>query len=57
MNKDIKHINMIFSEYQYCINKIDDYFEYNYKSDEDREFVIDAIDLMTKKINKICDKR
>jgi len=51
---NIKQINMVFAEYQHTINKIDDYFEYSYKSQDDREFVLNAIDLMTRKIEKIC---
>lgn len=45
--------------YEKCVNKIDDYFEYRYKSDDmtgNRDFVIAAIDDMTIKLKEEIHK-
>lgn len=42
--------------YQEAVNKIDDYFEYRYKSKEDKEFVMNILDGITKKLKEFNKK-
>ena len=42
--------------YQEAVNKIDDYFEYRYKSKEDKEFVMNVLDGITKKLKEFNKK-
>ncbi len=39
--------------YSDALNEMDDYFEYRYKSKEDRDFVIDTLDNVTDKLHKL----
>lgn len=49
MNQNL--INKIRIEaYEKAINTIDDYFEYRYESTQDKEFVINVLDNMTRQI-------
>lgn len=40
---------------QKCINKIDDYFEYRYESERDREYVHEALAQLTNALLEMND--
>lgn len=43
----------VIEAYQKAVNQIDDYFEYRFESEQDREFVITVIDILLKDLIKI----
>ena len=55
VNKELKTTKAVLEAYIIAINLIDDYFEYNHKSDIDKKYVMKAIDSLSEKVRDIYD--